>query len=359
MRCSRGKPTQFPPFARVINVKKDMNSREATNYLKGFAILAVLVNHFINTFLTPAFKGYASGFIAIFFVLSGYGIYHSLKKQVNKPPFGFIAYFFRKRLLRIYPLFWIICILLGFPDGILGFLGLNLIDPATPWFIPSILMCYLVAPLLFIFTNRIEAKYSFIIIITGLGLINIALFSAGLPVVKALAYRRIFFLHIFLFYLGLLLAKTERYISSNKYLFFLSFFFLLFFIHETGSQASLSFFGKDYIFPMFFSSTVLICCASLLSSKITLPLKRAMIFMGIHSYSIYLFHIVHFKILSTLGIVEYHNTTLSGVAIWLLSLPLFIILIAAFETVVNEFVFGDRKFKNAYDIYIKKLLPST
>ena len=332
-----------------------MNSKEVTNYLKAFAILAVCANHFINGYITKSLTGYANGFISIFFVLSGYGIYHSLKKHTNKPLSELFIVFYKKRLLRIYPLFWVWCILHSFPDGILGFFALDFVHPKTPWFIPAIIQCYIFAPLLFALTNRIKLKYTIPAIFGLFTIINILLFSKGFSPVRAIGFRDLFFLHILQFYFGYILAQIEKDISSPKYFIYGSFMLLLFFIQETTPQAFLSFSGKEYLFSLCLSLSVFVLCLSLLTSKFDLPIPKVMNFIGIHTFSIYLFHDLSFKVLSKVGIIHHNNTELTGVLIWVMILPLFILVFAALETTVNEFVFGQKNFRNAVDSYMKKL----
>jgi peptidoglycan/LPS O-acetylase OafA/YrhL len=332
-----------------------MNSREATNYLKAFAILAVCINHFINIYITGSFKGYANGFMSIFFLLSGYGIYHSLEKQMDKPLLDFFLFFFKKRLMRIYPLFWIWCILHGFPDGILGFFGLDFLHPKTPWFIPSIIQCYICAPFIFIFTSRMKMRYSLPAIFGVFAIINILLFMGDFSPIRSIGFRNLFFLHIFQFYLGYILAKIEKDISCPKYLVYVSLLLLIFFVHETTSHAFLWFFGKKYLFPLLLSFSVFFLCLSLLSNKIILPFQKVMNFIGIHTFSIFLFHDYSFKVLSKLGIIHPDNTQLGGVLVWLMTLPLFILVFAALETTVDEFVFGQKSIKKAFNVYVKKL----
>jgi hypothetical protein len=78
-------------------------------------------------------------------------------------------------------------------------------------------------------------------------------------------------------------------------------------------------------------------------------------FIGIHTFSIFLFNDYSFKVLSKFGIIHPDNTQLSGVLVWLLTLPLFILVFAALETTVNEFVFGQKSIKNAFNVYVKNL----
>jgi peptidoglycan/LPS O-acetylase OafA/YrhL len=332
-----------------------MNSREATNYLKAVAILAVCINHFINGYITGSFKGYANGFMAIFFLLSGYGIYHSLEKQIDKPLSDFFSFFFKNRLMRIYPLFWIWCILHGFPDGILGFLGFNFIHPKTPWFIPSIVQCYIFAPFLFILSSRMKMGYGLPAVFGVFAMINILLIMGDFSPIRSIGFRNLFFLHIFQFYLGYILAKIEKDNSCPKYLVYLSLLLLMFFVHETTSHAFIWFFGKKYLFPLLLSFSTFMLCLSVLSSKIILPFHKVMNFIGVHTYSIFLFHDLSFNVLSKFGIIHPNGTQLIGALVWLMTLPLFFLIFAALETTVNEFVYGQKSIKKAFDVYMKKL----
>lgn len=331
-----------------------MNKRIITNYLKGFSILAVCINHFSNGFTANAFEGYANGFIAIFFFLSGYGIFHSCLKQEEKPFFRFLLFFFRKRLLRIYPIYWAWYIMAKFPDGIIGFFALNFYQPNSPWFVPAIMQCYLMAPFLFLLTSRLTLKYSFSIVFSLFLATNIILLTAGFTPERAIEFRGLFFLHVFLFYLGCVLAKIEKKREWPNACFFLALFLVLFLINETASQAFLHFPQKVPLFGLLLSFSIFFLCLSLFSTNIFLPMPNIMNFIGRHSYSIFLFHGLSFKTLLMLGLIHHKNTGLFGFLVWLATLPLFILIFAVFETTVNEFVFGKRNIKNVFASYSKK-----
>ena len=84
------------------------NKYQATEWLKGFAILIVIISHLSRTYNDAFFgPGYANGAISIFFVLSGYGAYFSLKRRFasNADTVKTIAIYYTDRVLRIFILY--------------------------------------------------------------------------------------------------------------------------------------------------------------------------------------------------------------------------------------------------------------
>ena len=81
---------------------------ESTNTLKGIAITAVLINHYLNRNLSGDYFGFATQWLSLFFMLSGYGIYLSLEKfsiENGKLTIKNILSFYFLRIVRIFPLF--------------------------------------------------------------------------------------------------------------------------------------------------------------------------------------------------------------------------------------------------------------
>jgi hypothetical protein len=129
------------------------DTRPMTTLLKGFAILAVAANHFITLYVAPACNDYGNGFIAFFFIFSGYGLYHSLVR-CGRLSAGRIFGFWVRRFVRIYPLYRLSLALLSTLDHqsytVRVFLAYPLRQaPGIFWFVTSIVQCYLLAPLLF------------------------------------------------------------------------------------------------------------------------------------------------------------------------------------------------------------------
>lgn len=121
--------------------------------LMGFAILWIMSFHFefiqIKTFHYFTQFGYAG--VEIFMLVSGLGIFYSLEKskEVNK--------FYKRRFFRIIPIYYFLSIadsFFIFEDDIIRYLfrystiGYWIGSFYGDWFIPSIIMLYLTAPLL-------------------------------------------------------------------------------------------------------------------------------------------------------------------------------------------------------------------
>jgi peptidoglycan/LPS O-acetylase OafA/YrhL len=81
----------------------------STDTLKGLAVISVLINHYLNMNMQGDCKGFANLIIAIFFIVSGYGIYCSLEHLVrnDKLTFKLVTTFYCTRIIRIFPLYWV------------------------------------------------------------------------------------------------------------------------------------------------------------------------------------------------------------------------------------------------------------
>jgi peptidoglycan/LPS O-acetylase OafA/YrhL len=283
--------------------------------LKGFAIIIVLINHYINSYLSPNYQGYANGIIALFFVLSGYGIFYSLDKysEVNKET---IQQFLWKRCLRIFPLYWLSLFLYfgwvnsSLPDYILETVLALPHFQATGiyWFITSLIQCYLLAPLLYLISQKIGTR-NYLILVIFCTLISFLIFPfTALPYTQDyFVYRYLFLGHLFLFAQGLALPNLLKVIKqyppddlSNKLtaIAFISFLLLVYYTRfaETGSQ----------IAPLLIIVTPLFCCFSIYTNP-QFPLKSLLATAGNYSYSLYLFHLIYYHALAELGFVSSSN----------------------------------------------------
>jgi peptidoglycan/LPS O-acetylase OafA/YrhL len=327
-------------------MKKFIVDKKITDYLKGFAILVVYINHFINSYISKEFGGYANGFISIFFILSGYGIFISLTRLSKISSSNFIWVFFKRRFVRIYPLFWIWCILHGFSNGLLGFFALDIFHPKSPWFIPAIIQCYFLSPILFIFFRNMSIRKSLFFMTIIFIVLNILMFNLIGKPFRSIGYCGLFFQHIFLFNLGFILAKFDSIKALPRYILFSFIFLYLIFIQETTPQYFLEFPFKRIIFSFVFPFTAFLFCYSIFSGRIYLPFGRILQSIGKYTYSIYLFHGVGFTMLVKIGLLEKQDASFIGIIIALLLSPVFICIYSILEIIVNEFILGKRDIKN-------------
>lgn len=333
------------------------DTRDVTDSLKAFAILSVCANHFLNGFVTESLNGYANGFIAIFFVLSGYGTCLSLQAKAGAGVGPALWPFFRKRLTRIYPLFWIWCAVNGFANGLLGFFALDFIRPRSPWFVPAIVQCYLAAPLLLLLWRGASRWRALAVALAAFAAINGVLFAAGVEPIRMIGYRDLFFSHILLFFLGFLLAERRpRPLPSAAPWAGLALFLLA--VQETTPRPFLSFPGREVAMPILFVAATTFFCFAALQAPLRLPFPRALRFVGQHTYSIYLFHGFSFSVLERLGVLRPLATPAIGILCWIATFPIFIVLCAALEMTVNEFVFGERRAANVLARLRESLRPA-
>lgn len=63
------------------------STKVITEYLRGLGIIAVLVTHYTavynHDFYASYVSNYANMFLALFFILAGYGAYHSFERRFS------------------------------------------------------------------------------------------------------------------------------------------------------------------------------------------------------------------------------------------------------------------------------------
>lgn len=320
---------------------KLINSRNITFYLKGFAIVSVLINHYINNYLSKAFIGYANGIIALFFILSGYGIFYSLSKYDKINTQAIFQYFY-KRLVRIYPLYWISLLLIIFATHKLfqfkTILAIPLFQaPDIYWFITSLIQCYLIAPFLFLFIKKFGSTKYLSLIFFLMIFDYIVYLYIGIPYSRELfVYRYLFLGHIFLFALGmsmpLIIAKHQSQLNDKLFVLFFFFFFVIL-VYYTRKENMLFNNSAIHLAPLFIT-VIFIFCLYAIATNPPLFLKGPVIAMGTYSYSLYLFHPVFYKSLAKLGIIKHGS--LQSIILTLFLFPTFLLACLISETLINK-----------------------
>lgn len=252
--------------------------------LMGLSILWIMMLHFTFQQISPlgvlSQFGYAG--VEIFFLVSGLGLYVSLDKDSH------LTHFYRKRLLRIFPTYFIlgsISSLLLYHDDLITYLfrhttiGFWTGGPYADWFIPSILLLYLIAPLckrLVDSSRRVTIALSVLILAVTYLLIDK---DSILP-------RTHFFLiyRIPAFILGMTIARWLKYDSTIRPFFLLLLLGLPFFCWFYPHHHEV--YNYKYFSVLFLLPAILICFTLL--SKYARFLSPLTASMGRASLEIYL-----------------------------------------------------------------------
>ncbi len=300
--------------------------RKNTDYLKGLAIFMIMAGHYFKKLVPGQYVIGGNGFVSIFFVLSGYGLYHSLARQFGKnADLRGLAMFYLRRAKRLYPLYWISLLLwaklnvLALPVPVL--LATDFTDPPFLWFIPAILQCYLLAPFLFLIIQRFA--------LPGLGGLAVVLLALGLaapglgvPHERVWVYRDLHFNSIIMFLLGMSipLLRAQHFLPvGRKWATLFFFLFILIIIQQRFELIALP--GGKTLSALLLTATVLFFCASFMELQGPAPLEKIFQRLGVYTYSLYVFHPLYFRFIRT------HLPLPDGYAQLLITLAFFPLLI--------------------------------
>ena len=235
-----------------LNIKSISTYRSE---LMGWAILWIMMLHFTFTQIKPlgfiAQYGFAG--VEIFFLVSGLGLFYSLDKD-NNP-----LKFYKKRLFRIFPTYYIIGIfgsIFLYHDNLLDYLfryttiGYWTGGKYGDWYIPALLSLYLFAP---VFKLLFDKRWFTVLGALSIGCLLIAYYYVDK---EHLLDRRFFFLlyRIPAFILGMGCAYWIKHNVSSKYFLFLliagiPFFIFLFPKHH--EFYNYKYFSLFFLLPLF------------------------------------------------------------------------------------------------------------
>lgn len=322
----------------------EKNNKQLTAFLKGLAILSVIINHFLNIYITDHFQGLANGFIAIFFVLSGYGLYCSQSRDAQGSRSQLSDYYL-KRILRIYPLYWASLIFTAWSRNDWQIMSSFLLPDSSIqiiyWFLNALIQCYLVAPLFFLLARRLNPPIFLLVNLAALfiinGLLHVSGFESGFLVLK---YRFVGAGHLFLFSMGILIAKlraNQLLIQSSPRA--VTIFSFLFFLSMMVVSRKPYIYGKypGVLFSLLFLFSVALFCFFTLQHKNEhqhlFPMKLFRL-MGGYSFSLYLFHLDYFRVLYANGLFQ---TGLSyGIIFVVMLFPLFFMICLILEQMLRR-----------------------
>lgn len=317
------------------------HTSEIIYYLKGIAILSVLINHYLNNYVSGKQTGFANGFIALFFLIAGYLTYYSLEKSGKKKKFlGLTSNFFINRFLRVVPLYYLTLII-----GALVFREQHSLMEYTTlqtkglfWFVSALVHCYLLSPFL-CYSLKKTKTVIFLPLLTFLFIISDYLYHLvvvpnfnlirHVQKISALVYQDLFLSHVYLFAVGLAIAslarKKHKLIGSKNFNLYLLFLFILVCLSRTDFDNETTNMLTKYAF--IFGASIIFYISTSIKTK--LIFKNILMFLGKYSLSIYLFHPFFYKTLEGLNLMR-ENSLISFISTLLL-LPIFLKLCEVIE----------------------------
>jgi peptidoglycan/LPS O-acetylase OafA/YrhL len=313
------------------------SDRQVTDYLRGLAIAVVLVSHYSSTydedFYTHYLNNYGNAFMAIFFILAGYGAYYSFEKRFagKSTNLRVISRYLIDRALRIYPLYWLALLMVAlvepqnFPVGDLGIVQVLAVATGFPfittplWFIPSILQCYIFAPFLYLIFKKIGLRrFAYfnlamlvMIMITSQEYVHLLsrferMTSITIPDPTGVLFRGVFLGNVFLFSVGIMTPMLVRIFGErmkSMTIFFVS-AFLLFACSYILRYDILVFKHDQLLMEVVYYASVFFFILSAVIVNPVLPLMGFVTLMGRYSYSLYLFHILLFHSLMVINLFQ-------------------------------------------------------
>lgn len=303
---------------KIVRMKYiTFNTKEISTYrseLMGWAILWIMMLHFTFNQIKPlgfiAQYGFAG--VEIFMLVSGFGLYYSLDKDHH------IIRFYKKRLLRIFPTYYLLGVIASiilFNDNFLSYLfryttiGFWTGGVYWEWYIPSLVMLYLLSPLL----KKIIDNYMYIV--GGVVLCSLGLAYYLIDKEHILDRSHFFFLYrIPAFIFGMVCANWVKNGISVKYFFLIlilgiPFFMILFPQHH--ENYNYKYFSLIFLLPCF-------ALAFIILSKYFKVANPIISQMGKASLEIYLIQGIFFTV-TLRGIISvpptWHDTLSIGLII--------------------------------------------
>lgn len=261
--------------------------------LMGWSILWIMMLHFTFNQIKPlgfiAQYGFAG--VDIFLFVSGFGLFFSLEKDNN------LLAFYRKRLLRIFPTYYILGLIINFSithDDFLTFLfrystiGFWIGREYAEWFIPSVILLYIAAPFIKkIIDNKWFILISFVVVCIY---ISAYYFADKEHIIDRSHFFLLYRIPAFVF--GMICAYWLKNDMPNKYFLYLLLLGLPFFIYFYPFHHQIynfKYYSLAFLLPFFVIVFILLSKYIKWTSVI---LKK----MGVASLEIYLIQGIFFTL---------------------------------------------------------------
>lgn len=333
-----------------------MDTRNTTDYVRGAAILIIIFSHFTSIdhgifFVRHSTLGMLVSVVSVFFVLSGFGIYHSLVRDFSNKGISFqsVASYFFWRLIKLYPMYWFALAVyhwynpLNYPIHVSFNQTLSTVflvpiahnAPNFLWFMTAIVQCYLWAPLLYLVQRKLGLKGFLFAISIVVVLILIVrrndLYGYFNPSHQVFYFQNFLMAHVILFSSGMAIAQiVDAYPTKFKSvgLTVISLAGLAFFAKVTLDGISSAYAIVPFIFFNF------AFCLYLISLRPQLPFRRIFVLLGQNTMPLYLFHIAFFSLLIYAGIIGARG--IIGSVLTILLFPVFVIACILMQKMFNK-----------------------
>lgn len=280
---------------------------ELSNYrtaLMGFATIWIVLVHFpfnIPIFIYFEKIGYMG--VDIFMLLSGFGLFFSLQK----PKFKILS-FYKRRLSRILPTYFVavtaFCLLRrdAFPDflKILTTYGYWTGEYAFDWYVPSILLLYLLSPIV---RNILKSNKLPIISFASIMVIIAFLFGMMYDGYKFTEFKFMFYSRIPVFILGFVYGyytkrKAPEFLTQISIASIFAFAFYTLLCYTLGLEN----FNNRYLQNSFLAPFVIF--VTLFALKYSSKLTSFLNYIGVRSLEIYLVHYCLLNVFQLHGIYK-------------------------------------------------------
>lgn len=293
---------------------------EYRSSLMGVSILFIILFHsFVGWEWTPVTRMFVRGDIGVefFLILSALGMYHSLTKDDS------IKRFYKKRVLRIFPTYWLVGIPVFLFFGMYDSEGYrNIIWDLTTiscfwgriryWFIHLILICYLISPLC---KKYVDSRYATVFL-------PVTLVFAGVFLAAQFPKYEIIIGRISIFLLGFHLARYLDKVGGGKF-YIHPYISILTFVVALSILYSLSFVSLTHRWlrlVYFFISIPLIMSLANMIPLLGKTVRKGLDFLGAHTLELYL---VHESICTTIVWKYYHeNVYIYAMLCFAMAIPL-------------------------------------
>lgn len=303
-----------------------MNRLYNLDYLRGFAAFGIMMYHYLSwtfgSFTADSFMGRVAIYgVSVFYILSGLTLYYVYYERMRPSKDDLIS-FFKKRVLRIFPLLWLVTfasILLSgkIPDignlflnltGLFGFIRWDKYFSAGVWSIGNELVFYAFFPVFVLFIKRFKP----LMLVFSFVLFGIYLYFTFVKLTPSMTIGEQWntftnplnqvFLFLGGFLVGAFLHKMDVKNSVIVSVLLVALTLFIFF-PATGDIINLVTGTNRLIFT---ASSFLICiCFYKLTFKFPKFIHNPLTFLGEASYSVYLVHPIVWA-LTTIAIKKYN-----------------------------------------------------